>query len=121
MVMGTPVASTFADLFLALWEEKYIFSTDNLFISYIRHWSRFIDDVLIVWLGTQEHLVEFLEYINVNDMNMQFTGNFGNGEVESLNVQISVKDEMLVIKGHRESTTTNALLHYNSYQHPHIK
>lgn len=65
MAIGTPIAPNFAKIFLALCAEKYIYSIDN---------------------------PQFLEYININDINMQFTGNFGNDTVEFLDVQISIKD-----------------------------
>lgn len=75
--MSTPVAPTFANLFQSAREEKYIYSMNNLFIWYIKLWPTFIDDVLIVWSGSEEQFGEFLEYINVNRLNMEFTGNYG--------------------------------------------
>lgn len=58
--MGTPVTPTFTNLFLALWEERMIYSTSNPYIRYIEHWSRFIDDVVVVWSGSHEQFDAFL-------------------------------------------------------------
>lgn len=56
MAMGTPVAPTFANLYLAFWEERYIYCTNNPYVQYIKQWLRFIDDVLIVWRGKKDSL-----------------------------------------------------------------
>lgn len=107
--MGTPVAPTFANLFLAAWEEKYIYNINNPYIRYIKLWSRFIDDILIVWGGSEQQVGEFLEYINKNTLNMEFMGNYGEKEVQFLDVQLSVGKDRIVSKGFRKSTATNAL------------
>lgn len=85
-VMGTPVVPTFANLFLTAWEEKYIYSTNNPFIQYFK----FIEDVLIVWSGSEVQFGEFLEYINENRLNMEFTSYYVNREVQFLDVQLSI-------------------------------
>ncbi|XP_068129464.1 extracellular calcium-sensing receptor-like [Hyperolius riggenbachi] len=47
--MGTPVACSFANLFLGAWEESAVLSDKNPFRRHIRQWSRYVDDVLVVW------------------------------------------------------------------------
>lgn len=119
--MGTPVAPTLANLFLALWEERTIYSTNNPFIRYIEHWSRFIDDVMVVWSGSAEQFEAFLAYINLNGINMQFTGNFGGNKIQFLDIQVELTNETIVTKGFRKPTATNSFLHHTSYHPPHVK
>lgn len=70
--MGSLVAPTVAYYILEYWEEKYIYNMGNPFVKYIQHWSCFIDDLLIVWPGSEEQFGEFVEYVNKNYMNTEF-------------------------------------------------
>lgn len=114
--MGTPVAPTFADLFLAHQEERFVHNVKNPFIKYIKYWSTFIDDVLVIWSGTEEQYNEFIRYINDSDVNISFTANY---RVEFLDIQIILQNNDIVTKDFRKPTATNALLDHNSF-HPHI-
>lgn len=119
--MGTPVAPTFANLFLALWEEEFIYSVNNPYLRYIAKWLRFIDDVVIVWTGSQEQFNAFMQYLNVNNINMQFTGNYGGTQVEFLDVRILLKGDKIFTEGYRKPTATNSLLHHTSFHPSHVK
>ena len=51
IAMGTPVAPTIANLYLAFYEERFLKSSD-LWKSEIRLFQRYIDDLLLVWRPT---------------------------------------------------------------------
>ncbi|XP_056385533.1 uncharacterized protein LOC130281852 [Hyla sarda] len=70
--------------------------------------------------GTQSELNEFCGYINHNDVNMQFTANYGKSMVEFLDVTIHESTEGLKVKGYRKPTSTNSLLHFNSFHPNHV-
>lgn len=98
-----------------------IYNVNNPYIRFIESWTRFIDDVLVVWSGTGEQFEDFLIYINNNEINMAFTGTFGGVCVQFLDVQIEIQHDRIVTKGFRKETATNLLLHHNSYHPVHVK
>lgn len=112
--MGTLVAPTFANLFLALWEERVIYNVKNPFIRYIESWTRFIDDVMIVWSGSEVQFGDFLQYINENDINMTFTGTFGGSCIQFLDIQVELHVDTSQTMVFRKATATNSLLHRDS-------
>ena len=59
--MGTKCAPTYASLFMGRFEETYIIpKIRNSIMLYVRY----IDDIFLVWKGTEEELVKFLKEIN---------------------------------------------------------
>ncbi|CAJ0937220.1 unnamed protein product [Ranitomeya imitator] len=92
--MGTPVACTFANLFLALFEEKYVYSDSNGFLCHIKLYQRYIDDIVVIWDNTEEKFNEFVNHLNVkNEMNMAFTSVFGGRRLEFLDVLVEIKHD----------------------------
>lgn len=121
VAMGTPVAPTLANLFLAIWEEEFIYSVNNPHISSIKYWGRYLDDTLILWDGPREEFFDFVEYLNHNSVNMQFTAEWGGNQINFLDVSISNNEGSLKTCGYRKKTATNSLLHFNSYHPYHVK
>ena len=58
--MGTKLAPSYANLFMAKFEDKYVYT--------YRHqpllWKRFIDDIFLIWPHGKNSLVEFIEHLN---------------------------------------------------------
>lgn len=53
--MGSPVAPSLGNIFMAAIEDNKIFNSQ--YAKYIKTWVRFMDDVFPLWLGTEhEHL-----------------------------------------------------------------
>ncbi|XP_069829439.1 uncharacterized protein [Dendropsophus ebraccatus] len=122
VAMGTPVACSLANLFLAVFEKKYIFTLNNHFMRYIVTFLRFMDDIFIVWSGTKAQFEQFVEYLNDGTkMNMKFTSVFGGQQLDFLDVRVEIVDGKLVTSGFRKETATNSLLHFGSYHPPHVK
>lgn len=65
--MGTACVLSYANLFLGLC------GRDIFLIHLVRHiegvllWTRFIDDILVIWQGPEEKLKEFCQVLNVNE------------------------------------------------------
>jgi hypothetical protein len=70
--MGTKVAPTFANIFMA--------KLDNLILKVgndcIHFFKRFIDDILIIWTGTEVEFLEFMKKINSLHDTIRFTNTF---------------------------------------------
>ncbi|XP_069615983.1 uncharacterized protein [Ranitomeya imitator] len=115
--MGATCAPSYANLFLGLWEREVVHNTEG--IDAVVSWSRYIDDVLFIWQGSEASLNSFLNRLNNNHLNINLTWKYSRDKVEFLDVAL-VKDGEGFISTNvfRKSTATNALLHATSSHHP---
>lgn len=59
--MGSPCAPSYANLFLGWWEDTVVFSDEmSHWSNHITLWNRFIDDVLVLWVGTADDFSRFV-------------------------------------------------------------
>ncbi|CAJ0927117.1 unnamed protein product [Ranitomeya imitator] len=115
--MGATCAPSYTNLFLGLWEREVVQNTEG--IDAVVSWSRYIDDVLFIWQGSEVSLDSFLNRLNDNHLNINLTWKYSKEKVEFLDVAL-VKDGRGFISTDvfRKSTATNALLHATSSHHP---
>lgn len=117
--MGTSCAPSYANLFLGGWERS-VFSDDLLepFLNHVLGWFRFINDLLVIWTGTDQLLKAFIERLNINQFNLHFTFTYNTQSISFLDVQI-IKNSagQLTTDLYRKPTAGNTLLHASS-PHP---
>lgn len=70
--MGARFAPSYANLFMGYWEMEYIWA-NNPFGRNLVLYSRYIDDVLNIWNGTDEELEGFLAHCAGNPFGISFT------------------------------------------------
>ena len=82
--MGTKMAPSYANLFMAELEEKLLrhSTTDPIL------WKRYIDDILCIWPGSQQSLDAFIEYINKAHPTIKFTCESSPQTVDFLDITI---------------------------------
>ena len=102
--MGTRVASTYANLFMAHFEEKYIY-THN---SKPRKWFRFIDDIWGIYKRDQNSFQKFNSDINSIHPSIKFTGCFSNEEVDFLDVTTYRKNSRIYSKLYCKPTDSHS-------------
>ena len=84
IAMGTRVAPTYANLFMAHFEAKYLYTyKDN---SKPRIWFRFIDYIWGIFSGNSVKFQKFVEYLNSIHETMKFTEEFSFEEICFLDV-----------------------------------
>ena len=67
--MGTKMAPSYANTFMGRIEKQLQeIGRDNIFL-----WKRFIDDIFLVWLGTEDELKRYLTTINTIHATIKFT------------------------------------------------
>ncbi|XP_078496562.1 neuropeptide FF receptor 1-like [Lissotriton helveticus] len=71
--MGSVFAPSIAGLYVAHFKKTYIQTLTNPYTANIKIWRRYIDDILIIWEGSQETLDNFLLWINSCDNYLRFT------------------------------------------------
>ncbi|XP_068103539.1 protein mono-ADP-ribosyltransferase PARP14-like [Hyperolius riggenbachi] len=62
----------------------------------------------------------FLEYLNHNDVNMLFTGEWSAESVCFLDLELAITHEGIITKGYRKPTASNTILHCRSYHPRHV-
>ncbi|XP_078527507.1 uncharacterized protein LOC144799808 [Lissotriton helveticus] len=115
--MGATCAPSLACLYVSHFEEKHIFNPDAPFFENISEWSRYIDDIFFIWTGESVMLTEFLEWLNLGDINLKFTSHQNRDQCEFLDIIIKHIDGRLNVELFTKTTDRNTMLHFDS-NHP---
>ncbi|XP_069484193.1 serine/threonine-protein kinase 38-like isoform X1 [Ambystoma mexicanum] len=115
--MGAAFAPSLAVIFMSEYEQQLIFNTNNPFHEKISRWFRYIDDIIFIWRGDETALENFLEWINSQTSEIQFSLERSNRDINFLDLTISVKENKLLCSLFQKETDRNTLLHYRSF-HP---
>ncbi|CAJ0958217.1 unnamed protein product [Ranitomeya imitator] len=84
--MGATCATSYANLFLGLWEREVVQNLEG--IDAVVSWSRYIDDILFIWQGSESSLLSFLDRLNLNPYNIHLTWHYSKEQVEFLDICI---------------------------------
>lgn len=114
--MGTRMAPSFANIFMAKLEQKLQENTRP------RIWRRFIDDIFVAWEGSEESLTSFLANLNDQHPTIKFTWEVSRREVTFLDLTIRKGKRfegtgILDVSPHFKSTNAFQYVHYSS-SHP---
>ena len=97
--MGTRVAPTYANIFMNHLETKMLTNCPNHLKDLIYAWKRFIDDVLLLFLGSFEQLEEFHAYLNSCHPTMKFDKpeyNKDDNSTNFLDLEIRIVENQIV-------------------------
>ena len=101
--MGTICAPAYANIFMANFELKYIY-------PYIKDkakmFLRFIDDLFMIWTGSEQELLDFMNDLNKRHSSIKFEFKYSQTKTEFLDVLV-YKDHnnMLQTTVYREQIT----------------
>ena len=117
--MGTKCASSYANLFMAYFEKTYIYPhLVNKSLLYLRY----IDDIFMLWKGTEEELKAFIEMINVAHPTIKFDTNYSYSEINFLDTKVMItSNNQLITTLHKKPTDRNTFIHRKSYHPPATK
>ena len=82
--MGTKIAPSYANIFMADLEEKLL---DNYPTKPLL-WKRYIDDILCIWPRPQPELDYFLQYLNEAHPTIKFTHESSTSSIDFLDITI---------------------------------
>ena len=83
--MGTICSPVYANIFMAQFEKQHIYSyIKNKSILYLRY----IDDVFMVWTGTKQKLLIFLEKLNSKHKTIKFEHNISHSNISFLDTLV---------------------------------
>ena len=75
--MGACYSPSYAGLYMGKWERDFIFdSSKNTFYDKIIYWGRYIDDVFLLWAGSEDELQSFHQYLNETNKNIKLSLDF---------------------------------------------
>ena len=114
--MGTCFAPNLANLVMGWWEHSVVEHMEE-YDSHVLLWLRFIDDLFIIWQGTDSQAISFINKLNINDLNLKFTYSLSQDELIFLDTKVSIVDHCVSTSLHRKETAGNTLLHAGS-SHP---
>lgn len=115
VAMGTKYAPSVANLFMSKWEEEDLFRRTRTEMEFYR---RDIDDIFMIWSGTEESLKKFLEDINHNRYGIKFTGDWNKELVNYLDLQIFKNNNRLDTRTFFKETDRNGYIPTRSCHHP---
>ena len=110
--MGTICAPTYANIFMAQFEKQHIY-------PYIKNKSilflRYIDDIFMIWTGTKQELLIFLENLNSKHKTIKFEHNISHSKISFLDTLIHKdKNNTLQTTLYQKPTDQQSYLHAHS-------
>lgn len=121
VAMGTRSAPSIANIFMANIEEKILMQAPGVNLIFKKFWRRFIDDVFLIWTGTEEELITFLDFINTLHPTIKFTStyDFETRTVPFLDTSIKIDDGKITSDLYRKPTHSPQYLLPSSTHPPH--
>ena len=113
--MGSEASGSYADVFMGGFEARHIYPRIN---GKHRAYTRFKDDIFMLWTGGEEALLSFFQEINAVHDSIKFDCKHARDVINFLDVNIHINaDGTLKTSLFRKPTDRNAYLHHSSY-HP---
>ena len=119
--MGPHHACSYADAAadLAI-DQKVMDPLTNPLNHCIDDWSRFRDDILCVWTGSETELLNFNEWLNNLHPRLKFTMEYSKNSVVFLDLRLSIAGPMIITEMYSKSSDTHAYLMPTSCHPSHI-
>ncbi|CAJ0961224.1 unnamed protein product [Ranitomeya imitator] len=116
--MGAAFASSYANLFMGMWERDIFFSKPVAHIERVLFWARYIDDILMIWQGPEQDLLDFIGLLIHNPYNIKLSHKYSQTSIDFLDIEISgFPGGCLETNVYRKDTAVNSFLHASS-SHP---
>lgn len=115
--MGANFAPSYANLNMGLWEAGHL-NRHNPFSAHLVFNGRYIDDIIIIWDGPSNFIIDFVTYCNNNSFGLSFTSVTDPVSICYLDLELSYEGNAIIAKKFTKSTAVNSYLHYSSCHHP---
>ncbi|CAJ0966647.1 unnamed protein product [Ranitomeya imitator] len=113
--MGANMAPTYANVVMSVLEEDFVYVSHHF--GLVAAWWRYIDDIFLIWTGTEDLLHDFHQYLNTVDDTIKFTLVYSKTDIQFLDVNVRIEGNKLSTQLYVKPTDKNDLLSFYS-QHP---
>ena len=125
VAMGTRMAPTFANLFMADVEEDLFHRASTRFPRLLL-WMRYIDDIFLLWPGSPQQLCDFVDFLNTGHPTINLTLQYNMQSIDFLDINIYKgprfqSSGILDLQPHYKLTNTFSYLHFSSSYPPHVQ
>ena len=106
--MGTKVAPTYANIFMGKLEKITLSKCPRSLKEFLHTWRRFIDDILVIWKGTDEQFREFFNFLNAFHLTIKFDEpkhNCDENSCDFLDLKICIQDGKIQTDLFRKDTS----------------
>ena len=115
--MGTRVAPTLANLFMADFEERFVYT----YHTQPKLWGRFIDDIFMIWDSGEAEIMDFIKHLNSVHDSIKFTYEISENAIPFLDTVVKIYNGTLTTDLHNKDTDAHNYLHYCSSDPSHCK
>ncbi|XP_072152695.1 uncharacterized protein [Bemisia tabaci] len=114
LAMGAPIAPLLSDIFMDKFD-KLICQADGKWKRNIFTYHRFVDDIFLIWTGTNRELNKFLSDINKLEPNLKFKLENGGKKLNFLDLTLEIIENRIAFKIYRKDSYTDSIIPINSY------
>lgn len=82
------------------------------------YYSQYIDGIVIIWDGTFDDIVAFVQYCNRNTLDLSFTYVADPNTQAFLDLELCYDNGIIYAKKFMKPTAGNSFIHYDSCHHP---
>ena len=124
--MGTKVAPCYANLTMAYLEDKMVQDLrktlpPDIIERILEDLDRYLDDLFIIWCGSEEHFNILYDKMNTMDKDIKFTISIDSDKLPFLDVLVLKKGRSITTDIYSKATDTKQYLTFNSCHPRHIK
>uniref|UniRef100_A0A8C5MHD2 Reverse transcriptase domain-containing protein n=1 Tax=Leptobrachium leishanense TaxID=445787 RepID=A0A8C5MHD2_9ANUR len=112
--MGSRFAPSYANLFMAFWEESFLSEHQNNLVCY----KRYIDDIFLIWKGGIHTLEVFLEELNRNERGIVLTTTWSHERINFLDLSIFIEDGKIKTETFFKKVDVNSFIETTSCHLP---
>lgn len=112
--MGAKYAPSVANLYMAEWEDDILYNNKP---QQLLLFKRFIDDIIVIWAGDRESLMDFCFNLNTNNKNIRLTWEINDEKIHFLDLEILIEDGKLVTQTFFKQVDGNSYLPLDSCHH----
>lgn len=119
--MGSPLSGTSAEIYLNHFENSHIMNSTNPHFKNIIYWYRYVDDIILLYKGTNRQLDKLHQHLNTRESNIKFTlKTEKDNKINFLDLTIIKDNHKHAFKIYRKPTETDHTIPIDShhpYQH----
>ncbi|CAH2250933.1 Hypothetical predicted protein [Pelobates cultripes] len=113
--MGAPMAPMYANVFMYTYEKRHILT------QYGEHYFRFINDILLLWIGSTEEFNLMMQNLNSLPSPVRFIFETSTTHINFLDLQIFVTGKQFRDTLCSKPTDSNTILHASSFHPTNLK